>query len=139
MQSSIQRIGVIGLGHMGSDFASNLIADGFQVKVYDRNEKHSAPLVARGATAAAGLGDLAGCEVVLTSLPDDDALADVTLRDEGLVHVLGRDAIHVSMSTVSPVCRAVWRTSMSLLGRATWRLQCLAIPILRKPGNSSCL
>jgi 3-hydroxyisobutyrate dehydrogenase-like beta-hydroxyacid dehydrogenase len=36
MQSSIQRIGVIGLGHMGSDFASNLMADGFQVKVYDR-------------------------------------------------------------------------------------------------------
>jgi 3-hydroxyisobutyrate dehydrogenase-like beta-hydroxyacid dehydrogenase len=102
MQSSIQRIGVIGLGHMGSDFASNLMADGFQIKVYDRNEKHTAPLVARGATAAAGLGDLAGCEAVLTSLPDDDALADVTLRDEGLVHVLGRGAIHVSMSTVSP-------------------------------------
>ena len=68
MQSSIQRIGVIGLGHMGSDFASNLMADGFQVKVYDRNEKHAAPFVARGATAAAGLGDLADCEAVLTSL-----------------------------------------------------------------------
>ena len=102
MQSSIQWIGVVGLGHMGSDFASNLLADGFQIKVYDRNEKHTAPLVARGATAAVGLGDLAGCEAVLTSLPDDDALADVTLRDEGLVHVLGRGAIHVSMSTVSP-------------------------------------
>jgi 3-hydroxyisobutyrate dehydrogenase-like beta-hydroxyacid dehydrogenase len=102
MQSSIQQIGVIGLGHMGSDFASNLIADGFQVKVYDRNETHAAPLIARGATAAASLVDLAGCEVVLTSLPDDDVLADVTLRDEGLVHVLGRGAIHVSMSTVSP-------------------------------------
>jgi 3-hydroxyisobutyrate dehydrogenase-like beta-hydroxyacid dehydrogenase len=102
MQSSIQRIGVIGLGHMGSDFASNLMADGFQVKVYDRNEKHAAPLIARGATAAAGLGDLADCEAVLTSLPDDDVVADVTLGDEGLVHVLGRGAIHVSMSTVSP-------------------------------------
>jgi 3-hydroxyisobutyrate dehydrogenase-like beta-hydroxyacid dehydrogenase len=102
MQSSIQRIGVIGLGHMGSDFAGNLIADGYQVTVYDRIEKHAAPLVARGATAAVRLGDLAACEAVLTSLPDDDALADVTLRDGGLVHVLGRGAIHVSMSTVSP-------------------------------------
>ena len=87
---------------MGSDFASNLMADGFQIKVYDRNEKHAALLVARGADAATSLADLAGCEAVLTSLPDDDALADVTLRDEGLVHVLGRGAIHVSMSTVSP-------------------------------------
>jgi 3-hydroxyisobutyrate dehydrogenase-like beta-hydroxyacid dehydrogenase len=102
MQSSIQRIGVIGLGHMGSDFASNLMADGFQVKVYDRNEKHAAPFVAGGATAAAGLGDLADCEAVLTSLPDDDVVADVALGDEGLVRVLGRGAIHVSMSTVSP-------------------------------------
>jgi len=48
MQCSIQRIGVIGLGHMGSDFAGNLIADGYQVTVYDRIEKHAAPLVARG-------------------------------------------------------------------------------------------
>jgi 3-hydroxyisobutyrate dehydrogenase-like beta-hydroxyacid dehydrogenase len=102
MQPSIQQIGVIGLGHMGGDFASNLIADGFQVKVYDRNEKQCAPFVARGATAAANLADLASCEAVLTSLPGDDALADVTLRDGGLVHVLGRSAIHVSMSTVSP-------------------------------------
>jgi 3-hydroxyisobutyrate dehydrogenase len=88
MQPSIQQIGVIGLGHMGGDFASNLIADGFQVKVYDRNEKQCAPFVARGATAAANLADLASCEAVLTSLPGDDALADVTLRDGGLVHVL---------------------------------------------------
>jgi len=44
MQSSIQRIGVIGLGHMGSDFAGNLIADGYQVTIYDRNEKHAALL-----------------------------------------------------------------------------------------------
>jgi 3-hydroxyisobutyrate dehydrogenase-like beta-hydroxyacid dehydrogenase len=102
MQSSIQRIGVIGLGHMGSDYASNLMAVGFQIKVYDRNEKHTDPLVARGATAAAGPGDLAGCEAVLTSLPDDDALTNVTLRDDGLIHVLGRGAIHVSMSTVRP-------------------------------------
>ena len=55
MQSSIQRIGVVGLGHMGSDFASNLIADGYKLTVYDRDEKHAAPLVAKGATAAAAI------------------------------------------------------------------------------------
>jgi 3-hydroxyisobutyrate dehydrogenase-like beta-hydroxyacid dehydrogenase len=99
---SVRRIGIVGLGHMGSDFAGNLIADGYQVTVYDRNEKHAAPLVARGATGAARIGDLAACEAVLTSLPDDDAVADVTLRDTGLIHVLAPGAVHVSMSTVSP-------------------------------------
>jgi len=99
---SIRQMGVIGLGRMGSDFAANLIADGYQVTVYDLNREHAAPLIAMGATGAAGLRDLGGCEAVLTSLPDDDAVAEVTLRDGGLVHVLARDAIHVSMSTISP-------------------------------------
>jgi 3-hydroxyisobutyrate dehydrogenase-like beta-hydroxyacid dehydrogenase len=88
---------------MGSDFAGNLITDGYQVTVYDRNEKSAVPFVARGATAAAGVADLATCEAVLTSVPDDDALIDVTLREgQGLIHVLAPGAIHVSMSTISP-------------------------------------
>jgi 3-hydroxyisobutyrate dehydrogenase-like beta-hydroxyacid dehydrogenase len=98
----IRRIGIVGLGRMGSDFAGNLIADGYQVTVYDHNEKHATPLIAKGATGAARIGDLTACEAVLTSLPDDNALADVTLRDTGLLHVLAPGAIHVSMSTVSP-------------------------------------
>ena len=63
MQCSIQRIGVIGLGHMGSDFAGNLIADGYQVTVYDRIEKHAAPLVAqrRAGRANCTLHDQGSC------------------------------------------------------------------------------
>ena len=98
----IRNIGVVGLGHMGDAFASNLIADGYQVTVCDRDEKRAAPLIAAGALNAAGLAGLGACEAVLTSLPDDDALAEVTLSDAGLIHVLGPGAIHVSMSTVSP-------------------------------------
>jgi 3-hydroxyisobutyrate dehydrogenase-like beta-hydroxyacid dehydrogenase len=98
----IRKIGVVGLGHMGDAFASNLIADGYQVTVYDRDEKRAASLIAAGAASAAGLAGLGTCEAVLTSLPDDDALADVTLSDAGLIHVLAPGAIHVSMSTVSP-------------------------------------
>src|SRR5271165_1125301 len=99
---AIRNIGVVGLGHMGDAFASNLIADGYQVTIYDRDEKRAAPLIAAGALNAAGLAGLGACEAVLTSLPDDDALAEVTLSDAGLIHVLGPGAIHVSMSTVSP-------------------------------------
>ena len=100
--STIRRIGVIGLGHMGSDFADNLIVDGYQVTVYDLNEKHIATLVAKGATGAAGLRDMAGCQAVLTSLPDDHALTEVALGDGGLIQVLTPGVIHISMSTVSP-------------------------------------
>jgi 3-hydroxyisobutyrate dehydrogenase-like beta-hydroxyacid dehydrogenase len=96
------RIGVVGLGHMGHAFASNLLADGYQVTVYDQDEKHAAPLIAAGATGAAGLKDFAGCETILTSLPNDEVLEEVTLSRDGLVHMLAPGAIHVSMSTVSP-------------------------------------
>jgi 3-hydroxyisobutyrate dehydrogenase-like beta-hydroxyacid dehydrogenase len=97
----IRRIGVVGLGHMGHAFAVNLIEDGYQVFAHDRDPKRAASLA--GARAAAGLADLAACDVVVTSVPDDDALAAVALGPEGLVGVLAPGAVHISTSTVSPV------------------------------------
>jgi 3-hydroxyisobutyrate dehydrogenase-like beta-hydroxyacid dehydrogenase len=95
-----RRVGVVGLGHMGHAFAANLIEDGHQVIAYDRDPKRAADLA--GATAAAHLSDLAACDVVVTSLPDDQALAAVALGPEGLAAILAADAIHISTSTVSP-------------------------------------
>ena len=78
----IRRVGVVGLGHMGHAFAVNLVEDGYQVSVYDRDPKGIAALT--DARAAPQLADLAACDVVVTSLPDDDALAAVALGPEGL-------------------------------------------------------
>jgi 3-hydroxyisobutyrate dehydrogenase-like beta-hydroxyacid dehydrogenase len=97
---AVRRVGVVGLGHMGHAFAANLIEDGYEVSVYDRNPKREATLT--GATAAAQLADIAACDAVLTSLPDDDALAAVALGPEGLAGILAPHAVHVSTSTVSP-------------------------------------
>src|SRR5258708_9381951 len=74
----IEHIGVVGLGHMGHAFAVNLVEDGHQVLVYDRDPKRTAAL--SGVRAAAELADLASCDVAGTSLPDDDALAAGALR-----------------------------------------------------------
>jgi phosphoglycerate dehydrogenase-like enzyme len=53
----IRRVGVVGLGHMGHAFAVNLVEDGRQVFVYDRDPKRAAAL--SGARAAEHLADLA--------------------------------------------------------------------------------
>jgi 3-hydroxyisobutyrate dehydrogenase-like beta-hydroxyacid dehydrogenase len=82
--------------------ARNLIADGYQVAVYDRSKARMELLKSAGAKVASGLGGLAICPVILTSLPDDSALAQVALGEGGLVHVLTPGAIHISMSTISP-------------------------------------
>jgi 3-hydroxyisobutyrate dehydrogenase-like beta-hydroxyacid dehydrogenase len=99
---TINRVGVVGLGHMGHAFGVNLIEDGYQVVVYDRDPERTASLRVSGASAAARLDDLAACDVVLTSLPNDDALAAVALGPSGLVSILSPTAAHISTSTVSP-------------------------------------
>ncbi|MGO9929850.1 MAG: NAD(P)-dependent oxidoreductase [Mycobacterium sp.] len=98
--SGLIRVGVVGLGHMGHAFAANIIQDGYQVLAYDRDANRATALA--GARAAAKLADLVSCDVVLTSLPDDDALAAVALSAGGLVDVLAPGAVHISTSTVSP-------------------------------------
>jgi len=95
----VRRVGVVGLGHMGHAFAVNLIEDGHQVSVYDRDPKRTT--VIAGARAATRLADLADCDVVVTSPPDDDALASVAFGPGGLADVLAPGAVHISTSTVS--------------------------------------
>jgi len=62
-------------------------------------------------------------------LPDDDALTDVALGAGGLIQVLAPEAIHVSMSTISP------GLSRSLAGQAMLPRRCLGTRILRMPEN----
>ena len=99
MPGALKHVGVVGLGHMGHAFAVNLLQDGYPVLAYDRDAKRAAAL--NGARAAADLADFASCDVVLTSLPDDDALAAVALGAGGLADSLAPGAVHISMSTVS--------------------------------------
>ena len=96
----IKQVGVVGLGQMGHAFAANLVEDGYQVLGYDQDPSRSVTLT--GVSDAARLEDLAACDVVLTSLPDDDALAAVALGPDGLAAFLSRHAVHISTSTVSP-------------------------------------
>jgi 3-hydroxyisobutyrate dehydrogenase-like beta-hydroxyacid dehydrogenase len=124
--SAIKSVGVVGLGHMGHAFAVNLVEDGHQVVVYDRDPKPTAAV--SGARAAAQLTDLAVCDVVVTSLPDDDALATVALGPLGLAGILAPNAVHISASTVSPtMSRRVAEE------HARYRQGYVAAPVLGNP------
>jgi len=101
-KAEMPHVGVVGLGRMGEAFAKNVIADGCRVTVCDPSEPRSALLAAAGAEVVTNLSGLSACQIVLTSLPNDEILSDVTLKTGGLVETLAPGAIHVSMSTVSP-------------------------------------
>jgi len=95
------KIGFIGLGHMGSAMAANLVRAGHEVTVFNRSADKRRPLVELGATEAATIADACKGDVVFTMLADDAALRQVALGDSCVVGKLRRGCIHVSMSTVS--------------------------------------
>ena len=95
------KIGFIGLGHMGSAMAANLVKAGHHVTVFNRSPEKRRKLVELGAHEAARIADACRGEAVITMLADDAALSSVALADGGIVASLPKGAIHVSMSTVS--------------------------------------
>jgi 3-hydroxyisobutyrate dehydrogenase-like beta-hydroxyacid dehydrogenase len=95
------KIGFIGLGHMGSAMAANLLKAGHEVTVFNRNPDRRAPLLKLGAHEAGLLAEACRGEVVITMLADDSAVADIVFARYGLVANLAKNAVHISMSTIS--------------------------------------
>jgi 3-hydroxyisobutyrate dehydrogenase-like beta-hydroxyacid dehydrogenase len=95
------KLGFIGLGRMGSAMAANLLKAGHDVTVFNRSPDKLRPLVELGAHAASTVPDACRGELVVTMLADDTAVADVAFPNGGIVSVLPKGAIHLSMSTIS--------------------------------------
>ena len=98
-----QAIGFIGLGNMGLPMATNLIDAGYKLKVYNRTAEKAQPLIDKGAELANTPPDaVTPGGVVVTMLPDDRIVESVVLGKDGILKQLGKDGIHLSMSTLSP-------------------------------------
>jgi 3-hydroxyisobutyrate dehydrogenase-like beta-hydroxyacid dehydrogenase len=95
------RVGLIGLGHMGSGMAANLIEAGHDVTVYNRTPDKAEALAAEGATVAASIAEACRGDAVFTMLSNDEAVESVVLGDGGVLASLPRGSIHISSSTIS--------------------------------------
>ena len=95
------KIGFIGLGHMGSAMAANLVKAGHDVTVFNRTAAKRSALLELGAHEAGSVADACHGEVIITMLADDTAVVDVALAKDGIIENLARGAIHLSMSTIS--------------------------------------
>jgi 3-hydroxyisobutyrate dehydrogenase-like beta-hydroxyacid dehydrogenase len=99
-------IGFVGLGHMGAAMAANLAAAGRRVIAHVRRPDQMGKLVALGLKPTTDITNLFDCEIVISMLPDDDAVRDVVfgradLGIDGLALGLMPGAIHLSMGTIS--------------------------------------
>ena len=100
------KVGFVGLGRMGSVMAANLAVNGHKVTAYVRREKQIGPLLGLGLNTTMDIADVFDSEVVITMLPDDDAVSEIVAgrRDDhadGLACGMRPGAIHLSMSTIS--------------------------------------
>jgi 3-hydroxyisobutyrate dehydrogenase-like beta-hydroxyacid dehydrogenase len=95
-------VGVVGLGNIGGRVARVLL-DAFAVCVFDVDDDAVDRLVAAGAQGCESGAEVGRrADVVLLSLPSDDALEAATLGDDGVVAGLGPGDVLVDTSTVSP-------------------------------------
>jgi 3-hydroxyisobutyrate dehydrogenase-like beta-hydroxyacid dehydrogenase len=95
----ITDVGVVGLGHMGTLIARNLVSAGFRVHVWDRDRSAAQGL--DGAERRASPAEVAGAaHVLLTVLENDDAVREVVLGG-GLLRELRERAVYADLSTTA--------------------------------------
>jgi 3-hydroxyisobutyrate dehydrogenase-like beta-hydroxyacid dehydrogenase len=98
-----ETIGFIGLGNMGEPIASNLMAAGHTLRVYNRTASKAATLAAKGATLEKNPADVATPGgTVFTMVSDDRAIDELCLAPGSFVEKLSPGGIHISLSTISP-------------------------------------
>ncbi len=93
------RVGMIGLGKMGLPIARNLAERGFQIVGYRRSG--SPELAAVGGTVAGSSAEVASrADILLTILPDADAVEEVVCGPAGTLATMPPGTVHIEMSTI---------------------------------------
>jgi len=111
-------IGFVGLGNMGAPMAARLAAAGYALVVYDLREAVTAAFAKdHGAVAARNLPSLASsCDIIITSLPDSNAVRAAILGDSGLRPGLKGGALVIDMSSSNPVETERLGTELKAIG-----------------------
>jgi L-threonate 2-dehydrogenase len=124
----MDRVGVIGLGKMGLPIAQNLMDRGFGVIGYRRSG--SPELAAAGGIVAASAAEVAAAaDVLLSIVPDADAVEDVINGPDGTLKQLRPGTIHLEMSTIDVPRKARLRDEVQARGG-----DLLDCPISGSPG-----
>jgi 3-hydroxyisobutyrate dehydrogenase len=121
-------VGVIGLGKMGLPIARNLIDRGFPVTGYRR---HPSPeLEQAGGTLAASPAEIArGADVIVSIVPDAEAVEQVVCGPDGTLTALRPGTVHIEMSTIDVTRKQSVRDAVQARGG-----DLLDCPISGSPG-----
>ena len=145
----MQTIGFIGTGGMGSGMATNLIKSGYQLVVNDLNRDQAKVLEDQGAKFVNTPREVAeNSELVLSMLPNNDAVKTVGLGDGGLSEAgsgakVWIDFSSIDKATISSSSRRlsstrVTATFTATMTRSAKALAAVARRILRPGWAHSC-
>jgi 3-hydroxyisobutyrate dehydrogenase len=99
----IARIGVIGLGLMGSRLTRRLHSTGWNVQAWNRSPDPGRSLALDGVVISSSVAKLvADSDVILSSLADDAAVRSVYLNNDGVFSSAKPGTVLLEMSTISP-------------------------------------
>ena len=95
------KIGFIGLGVMGLPMAQRLVRVGHAVTGMDPNSGQMEKLAAAGGSVTTNIKDaVAGADVVMTVLPDNQLALDIYLRANGVIANAKKGALLIDCSTI---------------------------------------
>jgi 3-hydroxyisobutyrate dehydrogenase-like beta-hydroxyacid dehydrogenase len=106
---TINSVGIVGAGVMGSAIAGHLLKGGYRVCIYDVLPERTEALANRGARPARSPKEVAkNSELVLVVVLDDAQVKEVCLGSEGVMEGAQPSAVVAICSTVQPrTCREI--------------------------------
>jgi 3-hydroxyisobutyrate dehydrogenase-like beta-hydroxyacid dehydrogenase len=115
----MRRIGIVGVGLLGSAVATRLLQHGFEVVGYDICTTQVEALRPQGLQAAASVAEAgAATDAVFTLLPTLDSVEAVVCGPGGLVETAWRQTVLIQMSTISPELTRRLHTAATAAGLA---------------------
>jgi 3-hydroxyisobutyrate dehydrogenase-like beta-hydroxyacid dehydrogenase len=99
----MKKIGIVGVGLLGTAVAQRLLAAGFEVSGHDTRTEAIEALRSQGLRAASNPIDAAAdADMVFTILPTLESVGAVLEGPQGLIETAARRTVLVQMSTISP-------------------------------------
>ncbi|MDE0036904.1 MAG: NAD(P)-dependent oxidoreductase [Gammaproteobacteria bacterium] len=97
------KVGFIGLGGIGKPMAISVARAGFELTVNDLREEPLTDLEQHGARVAGTAREVASAsDIVLASLPSNEASVEVALGGDGVLAGASNGEIYIELSTISP-------------------------------------
>jgi len=101
--TTTQKIGYVGLGHMGGGMAARFLAAGYPVYGEERNRAGAQGIIDDGLQWRDTPREVAdAADILFTSLPDDGVVETVASGPDGILAGLAPGKVWADMSTISP-------------------------------------